>query len=79
MDFLTCYSYSYYRSMVQRKYFRLKTEKSELLNCILNLGIKFQLKLTTLICWTRFAQKGYFQLKMEKLNTIIEFCIFELV
>ena len=27
----------------------------------------------------QFAQKGYFQLKIEKVNITIEFCIFELV
>ena len=29
--------------------------------------------------WTKFAQKGYFWLKTEKVNTTIEFCIFDLV
>ena len=42
-------------------------------------GTKFQLKLLILIFWTKFAQKGYFQSKMKKVNSIIEFCIFELV
>ena len=39
---------------------------------------KFQLKLTILIFWTKFAQKGYFRFKTERVNTTIEFCIFEL-
>ena len=43
------------------------------------LDTKFQLKLTILIFWTKFAKKGYFQSKAEKLNIPIEFCIFELV
>ena len=42
-------------------------------------GTKFKLKLTILIFWTKFAQKGYFQSKTEKVNVTIEFCIFELV
>ena len=40
---------------------------------------KFQLELTILCFWTKFAQKGYLQSKIDKMNTIIEFCIFELV
>ena len=28
--------------------------------------------------WTKFAQQGYFRSKMKKVNSIIEFCIFEL-
>ena len=41
--------------------------------------IKYQSKLTTLIFWTTFAQKRCFWSKKEKVNIIIEFCIFELV
>ena len=29
--------------------------------------------------WNKFTQKWYFQSKTEKVNIIIEFCIFELV
>ena len=43
-----------------------------------SLGIKFHLKPTTLIFWTKFAQKQYFWLKTEKANSPIEFSIFEL-
>ena len=46
--------------------------------CI-SLSSKFHLKHTILIFWTKFDQKGYFQLKTEKVNTTIEFCIFKLV
>ena len=28
--------------------------------------------------WSKFAQKGYFRSKTKKVNSIIEFCIFEL-
>ena len=44
-----------------------------------SLSTKFQLKLTTLIFWTKFDQKRYFRLKTEKVNHVIEFCIFKLV
>ena len=40
---------------------------------------KFQLKLKSLICWTKFVQKEGFQSRTEKVNTTIEFCIFKLV
>ena len=38
----------------------------------------FQLNLTILSFWTKFAQKEYFRLKTEDVNTTIEFWIFEL-
>ena len=41
-------------------------------------GPKFQPKLTILIFWPKFAQKGCFQFKQEKVNTTIEFRKFEL-
>ena len=45
----------------------------------ISLGIKFQLKLTILIFWTKFALKGCFRSKTEKVNTIIELWLLELV
>ena len=42
------------------------------------LGPKFQPRLTILIFWPKFAQKGCFQFKQEKVNTTIEFRKFEL-
>ena len=42
-------------------------------------GTKFQLKVTILIFWTKFAQRGCFWSKTEKMKSTIEFCIFELV
>ena len=45
----------------------------------ISLGNKFQLKLTILIFWTKSAQKGISGRKQEKVNIIMEFCIFELV
>ena len=40
---------------------------------------KFQLELTILILWIKFAQKRYFQSKTEKMSINIEFYIFELM
>ena len=38
----------------------------------------FQLKLTNAIFWTKFDKKnGYFQSKSDKIDTTIDFCIFE--
>ena len=45
----------------------------------ISLGTKFQLEVTILIFWTKFAQKGYFWSKIEKMKTTIEFCRFGLV
>ena len=44
-----------------------------------SLGNKFQLKLTILIFRIKFAQKGYFYSRTEKVNTTMEISIFELV
>ena len=39
---------------------------------------KFQNKLTILIFWTKFTQKGYLRSKSEKVNITTEFCTFKL-
>ena len=61
----------------------VQNRKSEQRHWILHIRIslftKFQLKLTILIFWTKFVQKGYFQSKTEKVNITIKFCIFKLV
>ena len=66
-----------------RTAFPVKIEKSEqhhwLQHIRFSLGNKFQLQLTIFTFWTKFAQKGYFRSKTEKLNITIEFCMFELV
>ena len=58
-------------------------QKSEHLHWILHVGIslgtKFQLKLTSLIFWTKFTPKWCFWSNAEKQNSAIDFCIFELV
>ena len=43
----------------------------------ISLGTNIQLKLTILIFWTKFAQKGYIQLNTEKANLTIKFYRFE--
>ena len=69
----------------QRKvYFQSKTEKNKhhywILLIRISLSSNFQLKLTIAIFWTKFAKKGsYFQSKTDKIDTTIEFCIFELI
>ena len=66
-----------------RTAFPVKIEKSEqhhwLQHIRFSVGTKFQSQLTIFTFWTKFAQKGYFQSKTEKLNITIEFCMFELV
>ena len=44
----------------------------------ISLGMKFQFKLTTLIFWTKSADKVYFWSKTQKVNTTIKFRILEL-
>ena len=44
-----------------------------------SLSTKFELKLSILIFWIKFVQKGYFQSTTNKMDTTIEFYIFELV
>ena len=41
-----------------------------------DLGTKYELKLTILIFFIKFSQKGYFQSKTEKVNITTDFCIF---
>ena len=52
----------FWTKFVQKKYFRLKIEKTELRYWILiiqiNLGIKFKLKLTILFWWTKLGKNG---------------------
>ena len=42
-------------------------------------GTKFQLQLTILIFWNKFAEKGCFPSQTGKINTTTDFCIFGLV
>ena len=66
----------------KKVYFRSKTQKNEHRYWILYIRISrntnFQLKLTNAIFWTKFDKKNsYFQSKSDKIDTTIEFCIFE--
>ena len=68
----------------KKVYFRSKPQKNEhhywILYIWISLSTNFQLKLTIGIFWTKFAKKGsYFQSKTDKIDTSIEFCLFELV
>ena len=68
-----------YRKWVFLVYNRKSKFTHWILHIRIGLGNTFQLnKLTILIFWTKFAQKGYFQSKTEKVNFTIEFCEFEL-
>ena len=44
----------------------------------MSLGTKYQNKLTILIFWTKFTQKGHLRSKSEKVNITTEFCTFKL-
>ena len=62
----------------------VKNQKIEqhqrILDIRISLGTTFQLKLIILTFGSKFAQKEHFGLKAKKkMNTAIEFCIFELV
>ena len=48
-----------------------------ILHIRISLNTKFQLKVTILLFWTKFAQKVHFLCKTEKVTT--DFCIFALV
>ena len=56
-----------------KKVFPVKNRKIEqhhwILHIQISLGTKFELKLTILISWTKFAPKAYFQSKSGKMNT----------
>ena len=72
------------KNFQKKGYFRSKAQKNKhpywILHIRINLSTNFQLRLTTAIFWTKFAKKGnYFQSKTDKIDTTIEFCIFELV
>ena len=74
-----------FRTNFQKKaYFWSKTQKNKhhywILHIRISLSTNFQLKLAVAIFWIKFAKKGsYFQSKTDKIDTTIEFCIFELV
>ena len=57
-----------------------KNKKNTTKFCILKLDCtELLLKLTLLIFWKHFIQKEYLWSKTDKMNTAIDFCIFELV
>ena len=62
-----------YGTNFQKRIFPVKNKKNkhhhEILHIQISLCINFQLNLTILIFWTKFAQKGCFQSKTGKMNT----------
>ena len=66
-----------------KRVFPIKNRKNGhhhwILHARIRVSTKFQHKVSILIFWTNFAQKGYFHSKIKKENSVIEFCIFELV
>ena len=66
----------------RKKVFRIKNRKSEHHHCILqiriSLGIKFHLKMTTFNFLDQISPNRVFLIWTEKVNSAIEFWIFEL-
>ena len=56
-----------------------KKNHYRVLNTQIILCTEFQLKLTILTFWAKFAQEGYFLPKTEKVNITTEWCVFELI
>ena len=79
---LNC-KYWQFGQKLPKRTFPVENEKSQKHHWIqhirISLGINFHLKLTISTFWTKSAQKGHFWSKSKKVNTAIEFCIFELV
>ena len=61
------------------KHNNLWTTPHWILNIWISLANKFQLKLKILIFDTKFVQRGFFPSNTKKVNSAMEFCIFELV
>ena len=63
--------------------FPLKNKKREWHDSILHgrisVGTKFQHKVTIFMSWNKFAQEEYFHSKTKKENSMIEFCMLELM
>ena len=74
LNFSINWHFWFFGPNLPKKCFWSKSQKREhrhwMLHIRISLGTKFQLKLTVLIFWTKFAQK---------VNIMIEFCIFEIV
>ena len=72
-NFSSNWQFWFFGPNLPKKVFPVKNWKSEHHHSIphiqISLGTKFQLKLTILIFLTRFAQKGFFWSKTEKVNT----------
>ena len=79
LNFSLNWQFLFLEQICSKRVFLVESRKSEHQHWILHIRIslvtKFRLKMTILIFWTKIIQKGCFRLKMEKVNTIIEFCI----
>ena len=79
LNFSLNWQFLFLEQICSKRVFLVESRKSEHQHWILHIRIslvtKFRVKMTILIFWTKFIQKGCFRLKMEKVNTIIEFCI----
>ena len=76
-------NFDFWKKFQKKVYFRSKTQKNQYCHWIshiwISLSPNFQLKLTIAIFWTKFTKMHiYFQSKTDKIDTTIEFCIFEL-
>ena len=76
-------NFSFKDKLCPKRVVPVKNRKSEqhhqILHIQISLGTKFHLKLTILIFWTKFAQKGISNLNQKKMNTTIKSCIFKWV
>ena len=69
-------NFGFLNQICSKGVFPFKNGKSEHHYWILHIGI-FQLKVTILVFWIKFTQKGYFWSATEKVNITIEFWILE--
>ena len=82
----TCENLVFLDQICPKRVFPLKKKNKKnkkkthhwILQIRIRLDAKFQLKVRVLDFWTKFAQKGHFHWKRKKVNSIIEFCVFEL-
>ena len=81
-NFCSNWQFWFFGINLPKKVFLVKNWKSEHYHSIphiqISLGIKFPLKLTILIFFTKFVQKGFLWFKTEKVNITMELCIFKI-
>ena len=76
-------NFDFFYQICHKRVFLIKNRKNEhhysILHARINVGTKFQHKVTILMFWTKFAQNSDLHSNIKKENNVIEFCIFELV